>query len=217
MIAIVSSSHSSAQRILSSRSEPIECEQRLIAGLRSNESAAAETLIREYSPRLLAVARRMTRSEEDAADAVQEALISAISSIHRFHEQSGLHTWLHRIVVNCCLMQLRRERRRGAVSLDALLPTFDEHGRHAEAVAPCDDRADARLEKAETRQLVRDCIERLPDDYGVVLKLRDIEEFDTEETAELLGISSGAVKTRLHRARQALRALLLPLLDGESL
>jgi RNA polymerase sigma-70 factor (ECF subfamily) len=161
---------------------------------------------------MLAVARRMLRREEDAADAVQDALTSALASIHRFQENSQLYTWLHRIVVNSCLMKLRSQKRRTVMSLDALLPAFDESGKHAYPVTPWRDRATERIEQKETRAIVRKCIDQLPDDYRAILILRDIEELDTDETAALLGISRAAVKTRLHRARQALRTLLAPIL-----
>jgi RNA polymerase sigma-70 factor (ECF subfamily) len=96
-----------------------------------------------------------------------------------------------------------------------LLPTFDETGLHSHPVRPWEDDALARLTRAETRAYVRACIDRLPDPYREVLVLRDIEELDTEQTAQQLGIKPGAVKTRLHRARQALRTLLEPVVLGD--
>ena len=95
--------------------------------------------------------------------------------------------------------------------MDDLLPTFDEAGHHARPVRAWAESASGMLVRAETREQVRSCIDRLPEPYKTVLLLRDIEEWDTETTALHLGISTGAVKTRLHRARQALRALLEPL------
>jgi RNA polymerase sigma-70 factor (ECF subfamily) len=96
-----------------------------------------------------------------------------------------------------------------------LLPTFDETGHHSHPVRPWEDDVLARLTRAEIRAYVRACIDRLPAPYREVLVLRDIEEFDTEQTAQQLGINPGAVKTRLHRARQALRTLLEPLVLGD--
>ena len=164
---------------------------------------------------MFAVARRFLRSQEDTADAVQDAFLSAFRSLDSFEGNSALATWLHRIVVNVCLARLRTRSRSREVRIDDLLPTFDETGRHSRLVRPWDDHALARLAQAETRAHVRACIERLPDPYRKVLVLRDIEELDTEQTARRLGINSGAVKTRLHRARQALRTLLEPVVLGE--
>lgn len=148
---------------------------------------------------------------------MQDAFLSAFRSLGSFAGNSRLGTWLHRIVVNHCLMRLRRRSRRPTVPLDDLLPAFDEDGRHARPVAPWPDPASDPLERAETRARVRECIDRLPDAYRAVFHLRDIEGLDTDEAARLLGTSRGVVKTRLHRARQALRTLLEPLFQGEAL
>jgi RNA polymerase sigma-70 factor (ECF subfamily) len=118
-------------------------------------------------------------------------------------------------VVNVCLMRLRARSRSREVRIDDLLPTFDQSGHHSHPVRAWEDEALARLTRAETRAHVRAFIDRLPDPYREVLVLRDMEELDTEQTARHLGISPGAVKTRLHRARQALRTLLEPVVLGE--
>jgi RNA polymerase sigma-70 factor (ECF subfamily) len=164
---------------------------------------------------MLAVARRFLRAEEDSADAVQDAFLSAFRSLDGFEGNSALGTWLHRIVVNVCLMRLRAQSRSREVRIDDLLPVFDETGHHGRPVRPWEDPALARLTRAEVCTQVRACIEELPEPYRVVLLLRDIEELDTEQTAQHLGINPGAVKTRLHRARQALRTRLEPLVLGE--
>jgi RNA polymerase sigma-70 factor, ECF subfamily len=182
----------------------------LLDRLRAGDEQAYDLFVRQYSGRMLAVARRFLGAEE-SADAVQEAFCSAFQAIDRFEGTSALSTWLHRIVVNTCLMKLRSRSRRRTISIDDLLPAFDETGHHARPVvpwgaAPCD-----RMERAETQQQVRACIDLLPDDHRLVLLLRDIDGLDTEQTAEVLGISTPAVKTRLHRARQALRSLLEPI------
>jgi RNA polymerase sigma-70 factor (ECF subfamily) len=107
-------------------------------------------------------------------------------------------------------MKLRSQARRKTCSAEELLPKFDDTGHHVEPVCPWAESAYDRMASDETRSTVRACIDQLPDDYRTVLVLRDIEELDTEQTAAILGLNPGAVKTRLHRARQALRALLAP-------
>ena len=164
---------------------------------------------------MLAVARRFLRTEEDSADAVQDAFLSAFRSLDGFEGNSALGTWLHRIVVNVCLMRLRARSRSREVRIDDLLPTFDASGHHSHPVRTWEDQGLARLTRDESRAQVRACIDRLPEPYREVLLLRDIEELDTEQTARHLGINPGAVKTRLHRARQALRTLLEPVVLGE--
>jgi RNA polymerase sigma-70 factor (ECF subfamily) len=187
----------------------------LLERLRAGESGACEALVRQHAGRMLAVARRFFRSEDDCADAVQDAFLAAFRSLGEFAGQSTLGTWLHRIVVNACLERLRKQSRRRDVPLDDLFPTFDETGHHTRSVRPWPEQGSEVLLLAETRAQVRACIDQLPEGHRTILLLRDIEEFDTDETAALLGIAPGAVKTRLHRARQALRTLLEPLIAPE--
>ncbi|NNF45010.1 MAG: sigma-70 family RNA polymerase sigma factor [Phycisphaerales bacterium] len=186
-----------------------EDERRLIAALRAGDDAAYETLVRTYAPRLFPVARRIVASDAEANDAVQDAFISAFKSIDRFSEESSLRTWLHRITVNAALMLLRSRRRRPEQrSIDELLPRFEANGHRVDTGGGWSTAAVEGLEREEKRRLLTRLLDELPDDSRTVLVLRDIEERGTAETAEVLGITPGAVKTRLHRARQALRTLL---------
>jgi len=180
----------------------------LLAGLRAGDEQAFETLVRIYGGRMLAVARRFFRHDEDAQDVVQSAYLNAFRSVGQFEGQCLIGTWLHRIVVNTALMKLRARRRRPEASIDDLLPTFQEDGHHVEQFAEWCAPADELMERAQTRAIVHACIERLPDNYREVLILRDIEELSTEESARALSMTPTAVKVRLHRARQALSTLL---------
>ena len=193
-----------------------EAEARLLAYVRAGDEEASAALVRKYGGRMLAVARRFLRCEEDSADAVQDAFLRAFRSLVHFEGNSSLGTWLHRIVVNSCLMKLRAQSRSRQIPIDDLLPTFDEIGHHTRPVRRWEDQALLQLSREETRGQVRACIDLLPAAYRAVLLLRDIEELDTEETAKQLGITPGAVKTRLHRARQALRTLLEPVVNSNS-
>jgi RNA polymerase sigma-70 factor (ECF subfamily) len=183
-------------------------DQNLLAALRAGHEWAFETMVRCYGGRLLAVARRVTRNEEDAHDVLQSAYLSAFRSLGDFEGACQLSTWLHRIVVNTALMKLRSRRRKPEESIEDLLPAFQEDGHHVEQFSEWCAPADQLMERKETRTTVRACIERLPDNYRTVLILRDIEEFSTQEVAETLGMTPTAVKVRLHRARQALSTLL---------
>jgi RNA polymerase sigma-70 factor (ECF subfamily) len=189
----------------------------LLARVRAGDEFACEALVRQHGGRMLAVARRFLRSEEDSADAVQDAFLAAFRSLQGFEGNSALGTWLHRIVVNVCLMKLRSRSRSREVRIDDLLPSFDETGHHKSPVRGWENPTLAHLGRAEIRAQVRSCIDQLPKAYREVLLLRDIEEFDTAQTARQLGTTPGAVKTRLHRARQALRTLLEPVILGETL
>jgi len=181
----------------------------LVDRLRAGDHAAFEELVNRATGRMLAVARRFLPEEQDAMDAVQDAFISAYKNMGKFQAGSQLTTWLHRIVVNACLMKLRSRKRRPEKSIEDFLPTYDGTGHRMSGVAAWPE-AGERLDpdRAETRSKVREAIEQLPEDYRNVILLRDIEGMDTDESAVVLGISAGAVKTRLHRARQALREVL---------
>jgi RNA polymerase sigma-70 factor (ECF subfamily) len=191
-------------------------EQELLARLRAGDDAAYALLVRAHAGRLLAVARRMLRAEEDARDAVQEAFLQAFRGIDRFEGAARLSTWLHRIAVNACLMRLRAQSRRPEQPIEDLLPRFYEDGHRIDPGPPWRSHGPDPVEQREVAELVRGAIDRLPDIYRNVVLLRDIEGFDTEETAQLLDVKTDTVKVRLHRARQALRTLLAPHFTGEA-
>lgn len=183
----------------------IESDAMLVARLQAGDPDAYERLVRVHGGRLLSVARRFLPNNEDAQDAVQEAFIKAFRAIATFEERAQLHTWLHRILVNTALMKIRARKRRPEESIDDLLPTFQSDGHQT---TESREWSDAIVERKETAAIVRRAIAQLPEQYRVVLTLRDIEERDTIETAAALGTTTTVVKVRLHRARQALRTLL---------
>jgi len=183
-------------------------ESKLLRRLRAGEERAFEEVVRDCGGRMLATARRILRSEDDAREAVQDAFLSAVRALPEFAGGSRLSTWIHRILINAALQKLRARRRHPEESIEDLLPRFDLDGRRCEGPLNSFEDCESRLERAELCVLVRECIGRLPDKFRIVLVLRDIEEIDTEGTSVLLGLRPQAVRTRLHRARQALRTLL---------
>jgi RNA polymerase sigma-70 factor, ECF subfamily len=189
---------------------PVDDEATLIAQLRAGDEAAFEQVVRQYGGRLLAVARRIVGTEEDARDVVQDAFMNAFKNLDRFEGNAKLSTWLHRIAVNAALMRLRTRKRKPEQPIDAMLPGFSDDGHFEERFQSWEEPVDKALEREESRELVRRQIDALPDSYRTVLVLRDIEGLDTEETANMLGLSVNATKIRLHRARQALRTMLAP-------
>ncbi len=191
---------------------PPLADQALLERLRAGENAAYDDLVRQTGGRLLVVARRMLTREDEAQDAVQEAFLSAFKSLDRFDGRSQLATWLHRICVNVCLMRLRTRRRKPETTIGDLLPQFLEDGHQKNPAQVWKPIGASGIEKEELRATIRAKIDELPETYREVLLLRDIEELGTEETADLLGLTEAGVKTRLHRARQALKTLLDPLM-----
>lgn len=194
---------------------PSGSEARLLERLRAGDSAAFEAVVLQAGGRMLAVARRMMRTEEDAQEAVQDAFLSAFKSLDRFDGRSQLATWLHRITINACLMKLRSQRRRPERSIEDLLPTILSDGHQTRSTLAWKPACDCGIERSESLALVRAKIGELPEPFREALMLRDIEGLSTEATAEALGITTAAVKTRLHRARQALRTLLEPHFSAE--
>lgn len=191
-------------------------EATLVKRISSGDEQACELFVRQYGGAMLTVARRMLRHEQDSEDAVQEAFVSAFRSVASFAGNAKLSTWLHRIVVNACLMKLRSHSPRREVTIETLLPQFDEGGHHATKYSEWESSPAGSVATTEIKAQVRACIDMLPDSYRTVVLLRDIEELDTQQTARLLGVSEANVKVRLHRARQALRTLLDPILAESS-
>lgn len=176
---------------------PPSDEADLVARLRAGGDAAYEQLVRAHSGAMMSVARRFF-GDAEAAEAVQDAFVSAFKAMGAFEGSAKLGTWLHRITVNACLLKLRGRKRSRAVPLEG------------DRVAPVASACDAALTQAETCERVRAGVSQLPEAYRTVIRLRDLEGLSTEETAARLGTNCGAIKTRLHRARQALKSILEP-------
>jgi RNA polymerase sigma-70 factor, ECF subfamily len=191
-------------------------ESELLRRLRAGDERAFEEIVRADGGRMLATARRILRSEDDAREAVQDAFLSALRALPHFVEESRLSTWMHRILINAALAKLRSRRHHPEESIDDLLPRFDLDGRRCEDQINSFEDGESKLERAELHALVHTCIGRLPEGYRIVLVLRDIEELGTQETSVLLGLRLQAVRTRLHRARQALRTILARELMGQA-
>lgn len=187
---------------------PAPHELQLVAALQRGCDDAYTTIVRENGRQLLATARRMLGNEEDARDALQEAFVRAFRSVGAFEGKCRLGTWLHRIVVTSCLMKLRSRRSRPECSIEDLTPKFNADGHHVDPPCPWSEEAVRRLQCAESKAILWNAIETLPAGHREVLVLRDIEQLSTETTSQLLGVTTNAVKIRLHRARQALRTLL---------
>ncbi|HEU4430915.1 MAG TPA: sigma-70 family RNA polymerase sigma factor [Myxococcota bacterium] len=186
------------------------CESELLGALQRGDERAYTELVQANTGKMLAVARRILKSDEEAYDATQEAFLQAFKAIGNFQGDAMLSTWLHRITVNACLMRLRHRKRHPETAIEDLLPQFDETGHRIESGPAWTEDVVDRLESAQLRKVVRDAIDRLPDNYRTVIVLRDIEGLSTEEAAVALGVRPEAAKMRLHRARQALRTLLAP-------
>jgi RNA polymerase sigma-70 factor (ECF subfamily) len=181
-------------------------ESLVLEGLRRGDDDAFELVFRRYGARMLATARRLLNNDEDARDAVQEAMLSAFKAVGRFEGGAQIGTWLHRIVVNAALMRLRTRKRTPESSIEDLLPSYEADG-HRVLQSSDEPFPDEAVERAQLVRLLRECAAELPDGYREVYMLRDVEEQSSEEVALAMGLTPNAVKIRLHRARQALMTL----------
>jgi RNA polymerase sigma-70 factor, ECF subfamily len=188
-----------------------------LAALRAGNVAVTEEFVRENASWMLRLANRMVRDHGQAEDIVQAAFANVFKALETFEGRSALKTWMHRIVVNQALMQLRRTKRLQETPIDELLPAFDAAGCRIEEDWTAFETPEALLERAQTKAKILALIDTLPDGYRIVLLLRDIEELSTAEVAEMLELTEANVKVRLHRARAALKKLLEPLVRGQSL
>jgi len=187
----------------------VHSEATLIARLRGRDTGALEVLMERHAARVFRVAFGITRNEADAEEVVQDVFLSLFDKIHTFEERSALGTWLYRVATNTALLRRRGKRLELEVSLEDQLPTFREDGHRAGErsflLADWSAGAEDEVLSEETHAMVRQAIDMLPAHYRAVVMLRDIEELSNEETAEILGEPVSSVKSRLHRARMALR------------
>jgi len=180
-----------------------------LTALRHRDPAAFRQLVETYSPRIYDLALKMLGNPGLAEDILQETFTSAYKAIDRFEGRAHISTWLYRIAYNAVLMHLRRGK--GIVDIQSLeddvdidtLPTLSE----------CKDAPERRLMQTELIQKMDEALANLSEALRIVVVLRDIEDLSTAETAQVLDLSETAVKSRLHRARLALRAQLAPYLQ----
>src|SRR5262247_1409444 len=189
-----------------------ETDLALIDRLRAQDASALETVMERYSPRIYRVAFGITRSHGDAEEVVQDVFLTLFRKIDSFEGRAALGTWLYRVAANAALIKRRGKRAEVEVKLEDYLPTFEADG-HREGdrallLADWSRTPEAELLSGEARAILEEGLALLPEHYRAILVLRDVEELSNEEVAEALGESVATVKSRLHRARMALREVL---------
>lgn len=189
----------------------------LIQAGRDGDAAALGQLVRRYQDRVFNLCLRMCGSREDAEDHTQEAFVRAIQSLDKFAERSRFYTWVFRIAVNLVVSAKRKTDRRATFSLDAPRRRGDgDDGESRSAQLAADDSPpDQRMENQERNRQVMAAMSAIDDEHRTVLVLRDVESLSYDEIADILDVPTGTVKSRLHRARLALRERLLPLMGLE--
>lgn len=191
----------------------LEEEIQLIKGLQRGDQASSKKLVETFWKELNFLANRLLADESVASDCVQEAFIKAITKIKSFEGRGTFKAWLHQIVVNEALIEIRKKSARKEESLDELMLDFDETGHHVQSYQGHPVTLDILQESIEVKQQIQKSIDKLPDNFRLILILRDYEGYSTREVAEKMNLSEQNVKVRLHRARLAMRNLLHPVLS----
>ena len=181
-------------------------ESALVAQAKAGDQNAFAELVNRYERKIYRLAKNITRNDEDAEDVLQDAFLKAYTHLENFKGDSKFYTWIVRIAVNEALMRLRKRKTDRSVPLDEPVELGEETVQRE--IAVWEDNPEQQYSQEEWRRILDEAVESLKPDFRTVFVLRDIEELSTEETAETLGISVPAVKSRLLRARLALRETL---------
>ncbi|MES1206295.1 MAG: sigma-70 family RNA polymerase sigma factor [Pseudomonadota bacterium] len=182
----------------------------LIARAKGGDFDAFEALVTRYQDKVYRLAFRFVRNETEAKEIVQDTLLSVWRKLDGFKGDSQFGSWLFRVTANAALMRLRSQRRHAEVSTEELPAGFldSAHSAYGQVVSQGENwskRPDEELQSEELRRQIQAAVDALPEIYRTVFLVRDVDGLSTEETAEALGLSIPTVKTRLHRARMALR------------
>ena len=175
----------------------------LVARAQAGDQEAYAALVNEYSRKIYRLAKNITQNDEDAEDVLQESFLKAYEHLSGFQGNSKFYTWIVRIAVNESLMKLRKRKGDRFISLDEPVETGEDMVKRE--IAVWEDNPEQRYSREEMQQILDEAVDSLKPDFRTVFTLRDIEELSTEDTAQALGISVPAVKSRLLRARLALR------------
>lgn len=188
-------------------------ELQLVEAYKQGDPDAIGTLLRSYQRRIYAVCYRMLRNEDEARDLTQDAMIKVLEGLESFDARARLSTWVIRVTMNCCLSYLRKRKLRRHMSLDVSIA--DEEGAGAASGGATTHRdqlpderelpAADRVEREERRSTLLRGLESLDPHMRAVLVLRDMQDLDYQQIAEVIDKPVGTVKSRLFRARAALR------------
>jgi RNA polymerase sigma-70 factor (ECF subfamily) len=184
-------------------SQPGTDESILLAQSREGDTRAFAELVHRYEGKIFRLAQHITQNREDAEDVLQETFMKSYEHLDQFKGDSKFYTWIVRIAVNQALMKLRRRKTDKSVSLDEQIDTGEDT--IVREIAAWDEDPEQQFSREELGGILDRAIQSLEPPYRSVFVLRDIDELSTEETAEALGLSVPAVKSRLLRARLQLR------------
>ena len=180
-------------------------DEELVRRIRAGDSSQFELLAARYASKIYGLAMRLMRNPSDAKDAVQDTFLLVYTKLDGFRSESAFGTWLYKVALNSIYMKLRQRKRAAEDNIEEHLPKFDGQGTMQGMVRTFGEDPEREAIRQQSTAAVREAIGRLPAEYRVVLVARDIDDLSSEETAEALGLTVAAVKSRLHRARLFLR------------
>ena len=189
----------------SQHKEDKEAEESLVRDLQNGNLEAYDKIAEIYQKKIYGLSFNLTRNQMDAQDVTQEVLLTLFRKINMFQGKSAFSSWVYRIAVNASYMKLRSKKKEPNVSIDELMPSFNGAGFQQEKIQDWSENTESLLFTKETRDVINNAVDLLPEKEKVVFLLRDVEGLSSEKTGEILDLTVSAVKSRLHRARLFLR------------
>lgn len=174
----------------------------LVGSVCRGDESSFEELVNRYAPKVMNLALRVTRSQEDSEEVTQDVFVTVFRKLKSFEKKSAFSSWLYRVTMNTAFMKIRARNRRRTVSLEDLDPIVQQNW--------SGDRSDTSnvdfiSSRHEMRARMQDAVDELPEDYRAIFILRDVDGLSNQVVGEILGLSVPAVKSRLHRSRMILR------------
>jgi len=185
--------------------EDKETEESLVRDLQNGKLEAYDKIAKIYQKKIYGLSFNLTRNQMDAQDVTQEVLLTLFRKINMFQGKSAFSSWVYRITVNASYMRLRSKKKEPNVSINELMPSFNGAGFQQEKIQDWSENTESLIFTKETRDVINNAVDLLPEKEKVVFLLRDVEGLSSEKAGEVLDITVPAVKSRLHRARLFLR------------
>lgn len=183
--------------------EDVRTDHEIVEAFRKGNEEAYLELISRYTEKVHNLALRITRSEEDTEEVIQDVFVTIYKKIHMFEGKSAFSSWLYRVTANSAFMKLRTRKKHIAISIDDVTPGAGDQNWLRSRSDSCD--MNYITSRHELRAELEDAISRLPEEYRTIFILRDVDGLSNQEVGEVLGLSVPAVKSRLHRSRLMLR------------
>ena len=185
--------------------EDKKVEEELVREFQAGNRQAYDKIADIYQKKIYSLSYNLTRNQMDAQDVTQEVLLTLFRKINMFQGKSAFSSWVYRITLNSSYMKLRRKKKEPNISIDELMPLFNGAGFQQDKIKDWSENTESLMFANESRNVIKNAVDLLPEKEKVVFLLRDVEGVSTEKTGEILDLTVPAVKSRLHRARLFLR------------